>query len=146
MNAEHLFDAVIKGAFEAEFFDGEILNQELRASVPVKLSMALRGAGMTYAQVNALALSVREVVELDANPLNGQALSPKQKSAWDALSNEKALPEIFRRVLGEARARVSTPRDLTVVYGILAGTLEKMNVLNNMAALAAPGTVSKTLW
>jgi hypothetical protein len=136
---EKQFEQIVQEAFAAPFFTGTTLNADLHAQTPVNLAMGLLAQGMHYEQVNALALSVREVCQLEApeqtSPL---ALSAKQKAAWTALLGEKALPETFRTVLEAASARVLARRDLTVLYGLLAGTLEKINVLQNMAQLSDP--------
>lgn len=127
---------VAKEVFAGPFFTGRGIRHEHKSETPLKLALALMPSGVTYGQLNALALAVRAVGSLEGEAPN-EPLSKKQKTAWNALVAEKGLPLPFRSVLEAAAPHLEKRRDLYALYGVLAGTMEKLTTLGAVAELAA---------
>ncbi len=128
-------DTVAPQVFAQSFFDGDVVRAELRQEAPLKRALALLPSGVSWGQLNALALSVRELGGLEPQGA-AEPMSPAQRTAFDGLRNEPGLPAPFRAVLNAAQPRLQLRRDLYALYGVLAGTLEKLTTLGSVAELA----------
>lgn len=122
--------------FARPFFSGSEVRVEHRAETPLKLALALLPSGVTYGQLNALALAVREVGGLEPESFEA-TISKKQQQAFAALVAEAGLPAPFRAVLEAASPRLVQRRDLYALYGVLAGALEKLTRMSAVAGLVA---------
>ena len=129
---------VAKEAFASGFFTKNQVRDELHAETQVRLAMALMGSGVSYGQVNALALAVRDVGGLEPNDPDA-AVTAKQRAQWDQLVAEKALPAPFKDLLEAVGPKLQKRRDLYALYGVLAGTLERLGALVGMSELVAKG-------
>lgn len=126
--------SVAQQVFAHPFFNEKSVRREHKSETPLKLALALMTSGVTYGQLNALSLAVREVGGLEEEAAD-KPLSKKQKAAWDKLVAEKALPAPFRELLQAAAPRLAKRRDLYALYGVLGGTLDKLTTLASVAEL-----------
>ena len=129
---------VAKEVFANSFFVKNDVRAEHTAETPVRLAMVLMNSGVTYGQLNALALAVRDVGGLEAQAPE-EAVTAKQKAQWEKLVAETTLPAPFRELLQAATPRLEQRRDLYALYGVLAGTMERLGALGGLSELVAKG-------
>lgn len=125
--------------FAQPFFEKTEVRHQYKSEAPMKIALAVLASGVAYAQVNALALAVREIASMESLSPD-QPISAAQKEAWKKLEAEKAVPDPLRAVLTAAAPRLEKRRDLHALSGVLAGTLEKLGSLAGVSELAAADT------
>lgn len=127
--------SVLSDAFAQGFYVKGKLLPEHTDETQLKLAFALVPTGVAMGQLNALALAVRAVG--DAEPFAVEApLSAKQKTAFGKLAAEKGMPAPFKQILAAAQPALEKRRDLYALYGVLSGTMDKLNSVANTMALA----------
>jgi hypothetical protein len=132
--------AVAKEAFAAGLFDksGKLL-AEHKGETQAKLAGAFLHSALQWKELNAIALAVRAVGDLDAFEPDA-ALSAKQKKAMQALIAEKQLPASLRGMLENAAPAIDKRGDLYAFYGVLSGTLDQIIASASLLELAASDT------
>lgn len=122
-------------AFANGFYAKGVLRPEHTDETQLKLAYALVPTGIGFGQLNALALAVRAVGDLEPFELEG-AITPKQKAAFAAVLAEKAMPAPFKELLQAALPKLEKRRDLYALYGVLSGTMDKISAIANTMAMA----------
>ena len=117
-------------AFEKGFYANGVLRPEHTDETQLKLAYALVPSGIGFGQLNALALAVRAVGDLEPFALEG-AITPKQQAAYAALLAEKAMPAPFKELLQAALPKLQQRRDLYALYGVPSGTMDKISAMAN---------------
>jgi hypothetical protein len=128
------FAAAIREVFAAPLGDSKKPRADLKAEAPLKLAYGLLPTGLTYGQLNALALAVREVAKLETTAPTSPLSKPQEK-AWKSLQGEKALPAPFRELLAAAARQVRTRFDLHLLYGLLVAAMEKLATIARVSEL-----------
>jgi hypothetical protein len=126
---------VVKEAFPAGLFDqaGKLL-PEHTGETQTKLAAAIGLSRIHWKEVNAIALAVRAVGDLEKfEP--AAAVTPKQKAAFDALAAEKAVPAELRALLTAAKPAIAKRRDLYALYGVISGTMDQLISNASLAGL-----------
>ena len=128
------FADALRAVFAAPLSDAKKPRADLKAEAPLKLAYGLLPTGLTYGQLNALALAVREVAKLETTAPTSPLSKPQEK-AWKALQVEKALPAPFRELLAAAARHVHTRFELQLLYGLLVAAMEKLGTLGRVSEL-----------
>lgn len=117
---------IAKEAFAPGLFDkaGKLL-PEHTGETQTKLAGAIGLSRLHWKEVNAIALAVRAVGDLEKFEPDA-AVTAKQKTAFEALAAEKGLPADLRGVLAAAKPSIAKRRDLYALYGVLSGTMDQL--------------------
>ena len=132
----HIRD-VVKEALGAGLFDkaGKLL-PEHTGETQAKIAGAFMQSPLQWRELNAIALAVRAVGDLEGFEPDS-ALTSKQKTALASLASEKSLPADLRALIEAATPALSKRRDLYAFYGVLSGTLDHLIANANILKLDA---------
>jgi hypothetical protein len=126
---------VAADAFAGGFYVKGALRPEHKDETQLKLGFALATTGIAFGQLNAFALAVRAAG--DAEPFAPEeAVTAKQKTTLAKLAAEKGLPAPFKAILTAAAPKLEKRRDVYALYGVLSGTMDKLNAVGSVMQMA----------
>ena len=125
-----------KELFAGGFYEKGKLKALHQGESQAKLAGSLYESDIPWAQINALALSVRSIGDLEEHSPEAK-LTKRQTDALAALQAEKTLPAPFKQPLEAAAPKLQARRDLYALYGVLSGMLDHLASLQRTLDLEA---------